>query len=65
MIALYVDDMAPVPVSNTSDHVAGDMISLDTMRDNMRDGLRSAIVPNFEQDDLDVPAFLRKRSEVM
>jgi cell division protein FtsZ len=32
-------------------------ISLDTMR--------SAMVANFEQDDLDVPAFLRKRGEVM
>jgi len=34
-----------------------DVISLDTMR--------SAMVANFEQDDLDVPAFLRKRGEVM
>jgi hypothetical protein len=31
----------------------------------MRDNLRGAIVTNFEQDDLDVPAFLRKRNEVM
>jgi len=37
------------------------VISLDSMRDN----LRSAVVTNFEQDDLDVPAFLRKRNEVM
>jgi cell division protein FtsZ len=29
------------------------------------DGMRSAMVANFEQDDLDVPAFLRKRGEVM
>ena len=35
----------------------GEVISLDTMR--------SAMVANFEQDDLDVPAFLRKRGEVM
>ncbi|MFZ0759729.1 MAG: cell division protein FtsZ, partial [Candidatus Sulfotelmatobacter sp.] len=34
-----------------------EVISLDTMR--------SAMVANFEQDDLDVPAFLRKRGEVM
>jgi hypothetical protein len=27
--------------------------------------MRSAVVSNFEQDDLDVPAFLRKRNEVM
>ena len=38
-------------------HGSGAVISLDTMR--------SAMVANFEQDDLDVPAFLRKRGEVM
>ena len=37
------------------------MVSLDSMRDNMH----GAMVSNFEQDDLDVPAFLRKRNEVM
>jgi cell division protein FtsZ len=29
------------------------------------DALRSAMVSNFEQNDLDVPAFLRKRGDVM
>ena len=38
-------------------HGGGEVISLDTMR--------GAMVANFEQDDLDVPAFLRKRGEVM
>ncbi len=57
----YVDDTASTPVSSASDHLAGDVISLDAMRDN----LRSAVVTNFQQDDLDVPAFLRKRNEVM
>jgi hypothetical protein len=38
-------------------HAGADVISLDTMR--------SAMVANFEQEDLDVPAFLRKRGEVM
>jgi cell division protein FtsZ len=47
---------------------AGDVISLDAMRtvipspesvDGPNDG------PNYEAEDLDVPAFLRKRSEVM
>ena len=57
----YVDDVAPAPMSHASDHLAGEVISLDTMRDNMR----GASVTNFEQDDLDVPAFLRKRNEVM
>jgi cell division protein FtsZ len=57
----YADDVAPAPMAHATDHVAADVISLDSMRDN----LRGAIVSNFEQDDLDVPAFLRKRNEVM
>ena len=40
-----------------TERVAADVISLDTMR--------SAMVTNFEQNDLDVPAFLRKRNDVM
>jgi cell division protein FtsZ len=36
---------------------SAEIISLETMR--------SAMVANFEQEDLDVPAFLRKRNEVM
>jgi cell division protein FtsZ len=52
----YRDDVSPLPMAH-SDRMAGDVISLDN--------LRSAIVTNFEQDDLDVPAFLRKRGEVM
>ena len=46
----------PAPVSHASDRAA-DVISLDSMR--------SAVVTNFQQDDLDVPAFLRKRNDVM
>jgi hypothetical protein len=38
-------------------HSAGEVISLDAMR--------NAMVANFEQSDLDVPAFLRKRGDVM
>jgi cell division protein FtsZ len=52
----YRDDVSPPPMAH-SDRMAGDVISLDN--------LRSAIVTNFEQDDLDVPAFLRKRGDVM
>jgi len=47
----FVADPAPAMQSSA------EVISLDTMR--------NAIVANFEQDDLDVPAFLRKRGEVM
>ncbi|MGD0568144.1 MAG: cell division protein FtsZ [Candidatus Sulfotelmatobacter sp.] len=45
------------PLHEPMSRAAGEVISLDTMR--------SAMVANFEQDDLDVPAFLRKRGEVM
>jgi cell division protein FtsZ len=51
----YVEDgglaMSQVPDRNS------DMIALETMR--------NALVTNFEQNDLDVPAFLRKRNDVM
>ena len=36
---------------------AGEVVSLDTMR--------NAMIANFEQEDLDVPAFLRKRGEAI
>jgi cell division protein FtsZ len=52
----YAGEPAPLPVEH-ADRVAADVISLDTMR--------SAMVTNFEQNDLDVPAFLRKRNDVM
>jgi cell division protein FtsZ len=50
---VFVPDPTPVAMA----HPSGDGVSLDSMR--------NAIVANFEQDDLDVPAFLRKRGEVM
>jgi cell division protein FtsZ len=50
---VFVPDPTPVAMA----HPSGDAVSLDSMR--------NAIVANFEQDDLDVPAFLRKRGEVM
>jgi cell division protein FtsZ len=70
-----IDDPMPEPippqimaeaVPDTRPHVgegamaaerAADVVSLDTMR--------NAMVNNFEQNDLDVPAFLRKRNDVM
>jgi len=57
----YADDVVPVPLAHVPERVAADVISLDSMRDN----LRGTVMTNFEQDDLDVPAFLRKRNEVM
>src|ERR1700683_1792700 len=46
-------ESSPVPMA----HSSAEVISLDTMR--------TAMVANFEQNDLDVPTFLRKRGEVM
>ena len=48
-----MEELPPVVMA----HAGGEVVSLDSMR--------SAMVANFEQDDLDVPAFLRKRGEVM
>jgi hypothetical protein len=48
-----MEESSPVAMA----HASAEVISLDTMR--------SAMVANFEQEDLDVPAFLRKRGEVM
>jgi hypothetical protein len=45
------------PASVATTRPAAEVISLETMR--------SAMVASFEQEDLDVPAFLRKRNEVM
>jgi cell division protein FtsZ len=51
----YVEN--PAPITAPQDGPAADVVSLETMR--------SAMVSNFEQNDLDVPAFLRKRNDVM
>jgi cell division protein FtsZ len=48
-----LEESSPVAMG----HESAEVISLDSMR--------NAMVANFEQEDLDVPAFLRKRGEVM
>ncbi len=53
----YVDETPVAAPLTQAERVAADVVSLETMR--------SAMVNNFEQNDLDVPAFLRKRNEVM
>jgi cell division protein FtsZ len=74
----FPDPVGPVPVSEpfpepmpepvmesgleaselvAANQPSAEVVSLETMR--------SAMVANFEQSDLDVPAFLRKRNEVM
>jgi cell division protein FtsZ len=50
-------EQSAVAMAQGASRAGGEVISLDTMR--------TAMVANFEQDDLDVPAFLRKRGEVM
>jgi hypothetical protein len=50
---MVMEDAAPQPVASTSREVTG----IDAMRD--------AMIANFEQSDLDVPAFLRRRGETM
>ena len=53
--AVAEDSYSEVPVSAPVSQA--DVIPLDTMR--------NAMVNNFEQNDLDIPAFLRKRNDVM
>jgi cell division protein FtsZ len=55
--AMLEEPRLPDPSPVSMSHSGAEVISLDTMR--------NAMVANFEQDDLDVPAFLRKRGEVM
>jgi cell division protein FtsZ len=57
----YMDDVAPVPLANATERVAAEVVSLDSMRGSVL----TSMPGNFEQDDLDVPAFLRKRNDVM
>src|SRR5438105_11066477 len=49
-----VMEQKPAPQASPS---TGEVVSLDTMR--------TAMIANFEQEDLDVPAFLRKRGEAI
>jgi len=50
---MVMEEATPQPVAGTSREVTG----IDAMRD--------AMIANFEQADLDVPAFLRRRNETM
>jgi cell division protein FtsZ len=50
---MVMEEASPQPAAGTSREVTG----IDAMRD--------AMIANFEQSDLDVPAFLRRRGETM
>jgi cell division protein FtsZ len=54
----FIEEPAQSPAS---EQVAAEVVSLDAMRSSVLTNLAA----NFEQDDLDVPAFLRKRNDVM
>lgn len=55
----FMDEASPA-MAPTREQVA-EVVSLDSMRSNVLTNMAA----NFEQDDLDVPAFLRKRNDVM
>src|SRR5208282_3163287 len=57
----YMDDAAPVPLATAEERATTDVISLDSMRSSVLTNMAA----NFERDDLDAPAFLRKRNDVM
>jgi cell division protein FtsZ len=52
----FMDEPSPAQAEQVADAVS---------LDSMRSGVLTNLAANFEQDDLDVPAFLRKRNEVM
>jgi cell division protein FtsZ len=49
-------DPVPEPAAACNSSLTAEVISVDAMRSNL---------PSYQAEDLDVPAFLRKRSEVM
>jgi cell division protein FtsZ len=60
----YLDD-APAAQPHYAEQ-SGEVVPLDTAsHDILRSGVLSNMGANYEQDDLDVPAFLRKRKDVM
>jgi len=62
----YVDDMAPSTQPQFAEHASADVVPIETVsHDILRSGVLTNMSGNFEQDDLDVPAFLRKRKDVM
>jgi cell division protein FtsZ len=57
---MVMEAMTPLPESGPEP--PSPVLALDSMRDS---SMREAMIANFEQADLDVPAFLRKRNETM
>jgi cell division protein FtsZ len=64
--AAYVDDMAQAAQPQFVEHASAEVVPIESVsHDVLRSGVLTNMVGNFEQDDLDVPAFLRKRKDVM
>jgi cell division protein FtsZ len=58
-------DMEPAPRPMIMEEVAPSAAPLSPAEVISVDSMRNAMIANFEQEDLDVPAFLRKRSDAM
>jgi cell division protein FtsZ len=60
------DDRSYADDAHVSDRASAEVVALDSgSSDIMHSGMLTNIAANFQPDDLDVPAFLRKRNEVM
>jgi cell division protein FtsZ len=59
------DDRSFMDESTSSGAPASEQVAEAVSLDSMRTSVLSNMAANFEQDDLDVPAFLRKRNDVM
>jgi cell division protein FtsZ len=55
----------PLPPSMIMENPAPPMEANAFTEEISRDTMRDAMIANFEQDDLDVPAFLRKKGEIV
>jgi hypothetical protein len=61
----YADSIPAAGMEQVADR-SNDPMSIENVRAGvLTNGVLTNLSANFEQDDLDVPAFLRKRSEVM
>ena len=61
----YADDVDSSQTAQ-AETASAEVVALDNHSlDNIRNGVLTSMPSNFQQDDLDVPAFLRKRNDVM
>jgi cell division protein FtsZ len=58
-------DPGPSAVSSSGTGLGASAVASVSSTSNEVDSMRSAMIANFEQADLDVPAFLRKRGDVI